>query len=145
MSKKIRNIQMVKAIIALMLMIVPACAESLPDAQARAEAVLQQRLDLINADLYTKGLPMITMDQLKAERQRSIDLQQKMKADVIKDNGGCAQGFKPANEGGNFYEGGCVPRTCPSGEYLVAGTNLCKSSCDAGKHPGPNGYGCYSN
>ena len=60
---------MIKTIILLMLMIVPAYADMASDAQVRGEHKLQQQLDLINAGRSIKGLPIITMDQLKAQRR----------------------------------------------------------------------------
>jgi hypothetical protein len=63
---------MIKAIIPLMLMIVPAYADSRSHAQARDEHALQQQLDLINAGRYSKGLPIMTMDQLKAQRVKPV-------------------------------------------------------------------------
>ena len=74
---------MIKAMISLLLMIVPAYATDMAsDAQARAEHKLQQQLDLINAGRSMKGLPITTMDQLKAQRREE-------------NKGGCTRGYRP--------------------------------------------------
>jgi hypothetical protein len=93
------------------LFFVPAYADDVSDATARAERVLQDQLDTLNAARYAAGLPLVTLDQIKTQRQRAIEAQQQMRNAIENDgNGGCAPEWKPAIEGGSFYRGGCVKR-----------------------------------
>jgi hypothetical protein len=57
-------------LVILLLSIVPARADEVSDAQARAEQILQDRLDQYNANQLAHGLPVVTMKQIKEYQQQ---------------------------------------------------------------------------
>lgn len=92
--------------IGLSFVCVSAHADEVSDAAARAERVLQEQLDQINAQRYAAGLPLITMDQIKRAREANIRRNQELektlqegiqKSQEYRDaHGGCEIGFVPA-------------------------------------------------
>jgi hypothetical protein len=113
-------------------------AKPTSDAEDRAEQLLQDQLDQLNAKRYTAGLPLLTLDDVRRQREQNIRMRDEnakaLQAEMRKieaykaAHGGCIPGSVPVPAGGtrqgDVQQGGNLPLPTGCTAIWASGENV---------------------